>query len=559
MAAGKNCKNKIIIFILGLCVLIFLAAFLFWHALKHDRNLSESDENIFKGTDGHPPITIAPTAAYTHVPEIGTASAVVSDGENVTPTAPPGDLPDGSVNATAAATAAPVHIQYTVLNELIYENGRKLRYEYNDNRVTVLNESGHEVLVLEFYENGKLRSKKEYVIISGKSELGYIYEYAETGDITNIYKFGRGPAVNYNYIYDENGALKSAELSYGADGISDFEYDYSGSIKKQTAKYRNGSRSVFLYDSGRIVSEKYYDAMLHNGNLTYEINYIYNDDGFITEMHQSYYDLYGRKIIKNYGEYYNEAGNVCRIVKDNLKGVTENFYYEYDEFNNLFFSVTAVKGEEGVNKDTLRYKLILGDSILEGYISEKILSDAMKDNEIKINFDEAAYAFFKYDEKGTLVEKKYKYNGFLLSFDKNMRLISKLEYDENDQLIEEKRINYNSFSQKQNIYVLYPDGHTKYVLEYFYDERFNQKGWMKLDSEGKVLFKYTNRYMNASVGSDTSVLQSSAEYDANGIMQSFSTYDINGNAVKGIFSSATRDKYNIFMKCNIFDLIPEAW
>ena len=150
-----------------------------------------------------------------------------------------------------------------------------------------------------------------------------------------------------------------------------------------------------------------------------------------------------------------------------------------------------------------------------------------------------------YDENGEVSEKQIFDNDYLYVYDKNNIIVKKILLNSQSELYMYS-FAYNvagvlSKTSEKNIM----DNILRYT-EYTYDDFLNRTGWILKDISGNEILKYDKN----------TLLSGETEYDANGILYSLSTYDAQSNKVKVIYKSVTKDVFDIYQKCNIFDLIP---
>ena len=160
------------------------------------------------------------------------------------------------------------------------------------------------------------------------------------------------------------------------------------------------------------------------------------------------------------------------------------------------------------------------------------------------NADKEIFAVL-YDENGEVSEKQIFDNDYLYVYDKNNIIVKKILLNSQSELYMYS-FEYNvagvlSKTSEKNIM----DNILRYT-EYTYDDFFNRTGWVLKDISGNEILKYDKN----------TLLSGETEYDANGILYSLSTYDAQSNKVKVIYKSVTKDVFDIYQKCNIFDLIP---
>lgn len=588
-------------------------------------------------------------------------------------------VPTGSEPNDIAPTQAPAHIVYMAPDYLIYDdNNEIIKFTYLKDKVIGYNNSNEEVIRLEFDKNNNTYKKTEYYKTNSHFPFGVITYYNDLGKISSYNQYKAGLGIIEKYEYNDDGAVISVETVYDYADISVFDYSYSGNIKKQTATYKNGSKSEFFYDNGLIIKEKYYDNMLRNGKLAYEISFVYDDFGNIINTNKNYINENGYSVIKTLSEYYDINGNMTNsILTENNTSV--NSYYYYDEKSNDIFDINIIKnsyGEKYVIDDmsiggmvdfikgpyaNVNFKI---NSENDGYYIT--INDYVDNNQIKhflgvkrtietkgnsytqtfydtdgnvlykyfINYDnrgeksqdiicnysnneENFYIGYKcdYNEKGQVIKIKEYNKEYTTVYDYDIKgkvtQISNLKdnilqnsitflYHENGNIYNaslfgnSSQIQFvfdqdgnlkNTIIDKNNISYLFNSNHllvnknfmdnegikhtflvdyindklinkcTEYIneneivctIDYLYDSKNNKTGWLMNDAGGNLIFKYN----------ENTLLQSEAEYDNNGMLLSLSTYDGNCRNLKVVFKSVGKEIYDIYQKCNIFDLIPK--
>ena len=170
---------------------------------------------------------------------------------------------------------------------------------------------------------------------------------------------------------------------------------------------------------------------------------------------------------------------------------------------------------------------------------------------------------YEYDADGTLAGKRLRYRytdredfihyeyapgGALLRvtarngntewvYDAEGRLNRETEFDDDGMVCEKLEILYDETHRRRESLQYAGEGNeTPIRTVYEYNAGGQLIGWTKFDPAGNAVFRYRERYL--------------AE---------LASYDANGKPFWGVFETALQDEYELYVKCNIADLLPRAW
>lgn len=594
------------------------------------------------------------------------------------PTGPESFTTERPADSTATPKPQnPAQEIYMVPEYIKYDEGDGIvKYVYKKDRVIGYNENNEEVVILEFNSNGNIKKKTEYYNTNSSYISGAVYEYSDTGLLETVTKYFAGLGFSKCYSYNEAGMEIFVETKNSNADISVFDYSYSGEPRKQTATYKNGSKTVYTYNyDGQISREKYYDSMLRNGNLAYEVEYLYNDYGKISSTVKKYYNSTGSYVTKTVTEKYDNEGNLT-VSECNENNVKSKKYYFYDDKANEVMDVSVaqnyyvkkynlngvefggivdfeskpgvdfnfsvvfenggyylylkdtlnssmpyflgvkknVSSEGGINTESfynsdgkIVNKYILAYDKAGRVVTEKFFSvkdntevcisgydvtydnrgniinvkdycedfhttysfdnkgkissilcfenNIVKDSIVLLYENEMLYSLISktesseiimtFDEKGSITSTNVKNNMSEYVYDSNNVLSKKIFVDDNSVIHTVLYSYQNGF--KMNYIEYINDNEILHTVDFTYTDKMVNNGWELKDATGTQVFKYN----------ENTLIQSEAEYDSNGMLLSLTTYDANCSKVKAVFKVTDKETYDIYQKCNIFDLIPK--
>ena len=443
-----------------------------------------------------------------------------------------------------------------------YKNGSKSEYLYNDKGL---------IYKEKYFDNMMRKGKLAYDVTFEYDEYNHIVStvknyYDETGynliktitenfDITGnvIYsctKEGNNVTDNY-YFYDDklnlvfntscykNGYIKEysfGDITFG--GRIDIDNGAKVNIN-YSINYENDGYYLKINDYSHIYKDKIFLGVKKSNEYVNSINYIYylDADGNINYKYYTEYNYSGKKIseamvsMRNNSESYlfsytYDYNNKGKIVKITEKDKNKANIYSYNDSGKI---ISVSKFDNNKCLYTINYEYSQKGNIMKLYVK---------------NADKEIFAVL-YDENGEVSEKQIFDNDYLYVYDKNNIIVKKILLNSQSELYMYS-FAYNvagvlSKTSEKNIM----DNILRYT-EYTYDDFFNRTGWILKDISGNEILKYDKN----------TLLSGETEYDANGILYSLSTYDAQSNKVKVIYKSVTKDVFDIYQKCNIFDLIP---
>jgi RHS repeat-associated protein len=378
----------------------------------------------------------------------------------------------GYTNEFGKSTSYDVDITTGLLQYIQNANGDKIQYEYYDNgslkRVFIgeSNESNPrdvEYVYNEAYQLTEIILDTNYkytinyddygrmssVYINAQEIMSYDYSYyMYDHDLLDTQTYGNGNIIFF--IYNDNDQIHQI---YFAPDLTDNNDDGipDGLVQKYEYDYDTNDRLVYYKDVLENYTEHYnYDK---NGNLVQiqsslgnEINYVYDEDGNISNIEYSFIDV-DSLTTYNYDHPTSNDKYYETVINNGNQDIKKIYYYEEDALHRLS-QITFMSDSTTVMNQSLNY--YLNTERVQSVIF-KLNDDVLTQVKYMYTFDDLGNinteAYYKGDMSTPTIFKEYFYDDYNQLIKENSR--------DNDVLIE------NSYAEKN------------YSRYYYYDENGN--------------------------------------------------------------------------------------
>ena len=381
-----------------------------------------------------------------------------------------------------------------LLNEVTLSNGSKVIYIY-DNKERVISIKQNDISVDYEYSNDLLSKiicdNKSYsytydnflnnkeIFVNNNKLITFNYELNNGNLLNKIYANNNQISYSYDNLNRVSNVVKGSkiyEYLYNSNGLiskvlssnEKYVYNYDLAKRLSTIIYNN-FKVDFTYNANNTITKKKYKL----DNLEYTIEYAYNDDESLIKANID-------NISINY-----EYDYLGRIKDSNINGKLNNEYTYFTNGNKTSLILKSIK----VDKDTYNYEYDSLYNITKIYLNGKIINEYSYNNDNELIF-----------EINSLLNIKYKY-----IYDNNGNILSKLEYNLDDVLLNSYKYEYADNSWKDKL--------TKFNQESItYDEIGNP-----ISIGNKILTWVNGRELSSYRDNDLIV---NYEYDVNSIRTS---------------------------------------
>ncbi len=299
--------------------------------------------------------------------------------------------------------------------------------------------------------------------------------------------------------FDSDGNITSSKAYDGKNKVrreSTYTYDSKGNKKRDYTEYADGSKNEETYtNDGKKGAYTSWDKF---GNIEYRTDYVYDEDGNITErINYNGNAISGNAVLERDAE-----GKLLREVVYDVNGVQNSEYkYTYDGHGNqLYYSYTSTY----YNATTQYVDSIIGTSLrtlsLEdngelavtyynalGQIQARYAHDA--------SGNETESTEYRYDASGTLLGHNTVYyyengNRTEYEYDEDYNLLSSISYDGSGAVTERRIPEYNDKGQEVATKAYRADGSLSYEQEYKYNDQGLQIGrkYISYNEDGAVSY-----------------------------------------------------------------------
>jgi hypothetical protein len=265
-------------------------------------------------------------------------------------------------------------------------------------------------------------------------------EYTPTGNIFKNFNYNEKNEISYGFDcqYDSKDSLiqKTSYVNNEVSYQENYIYNDNGLLTKETTYSPKDNKSMIKKNDynpeGKLIKTQFYEE---NDKLKVYANLEYDDKGNCTK--ESAFDVSRKKLFENSYKYDENSHKIEEIKRDLVKLKNEKTSYKYDSQGNqieqLFYDIAGNVKSKSINC----------------FQNNKIIKSVYMDADGNIN---TQYEYFYYPN-GNLKEKTDSTN----FFDSPQKYISK--YNENGNIVES---NYCSKMDKYEYNSI-----TKYIYEYY--------------------------------------------------------------------------------------------
>lgn len=441
-----------------------------------------------------------------------------------------------------------------------FNNGSKAEFYYNTDGL----------VYKEIYFDSMLRK--------GRIAYDISYEYDEYKKISSMVK---------NY-YDETGyrIIKTVIEKYDINGNVIYQSIKENDTVTDNEFYYDDKFGLVLcascYDNGYIKEYSFNGVSFGgkvdlDGTAKVDLNYFINyEDGKYYFICKDYPHIYGQKLLlgvkksyknedgKYYEYYYDNDGNVTykyqleynslgkkshESLSNQINGNTSYvFSYTYNYINSKIDSIIEI-----INDNTCVYKYESSgqissvtriDSAELSYTLQFEYSDNRSIKSIYIARNQEKIISIDYNNSNNETERKIIKDNYIYIFSGHF-LINKtaLNTDIEPYYVEFEYNNAGALIKTIEKNVM------KNIIQYidfYYDSSLDRTSWSLKNQLGNEIIKFEK----------DSLISGDAMYDENGMLSAFSAYDLLGNKAVLTFKNVSKEVFDSYQKCNIYDLIP---
>lgn len=278
--------------------------------------------------------------------------------------------------------------------EIIYPDGKKTVYDYNERRQLIKSQMCDHVVNYAYYENSKLKEKCFDGVFATK------YSYDALGRISELGHFQDDKMLNhFTYEYDacnrkskivekhDNPELESGEFTYSYNAIGALEKVERNGVLYQEYRYDNWGNRTSFDNNGSLTTYEYdqWGRLLNSTNDTHKISYKYDNRGNLCETSVNgmkkltlHFDALNRLSEAVSGEertvyQYNGMAKLAQrqIFKDGTCQ-SEDYFYDYGRNNNSLIAVCKDNMWENHLWDTGLVSTMTDDAVVSYFMDERM-------------------------------------------------------------------------------------------------------------------------------------------------------------------------------------------